>query len=508
MAAPLSLTPRRVGCTVALVALAGGLLTLNRSLVGVFYDDGLYAGLGWALAHGWGYVHPNLPGAPAAVHYPPLYPVVLAPLIGALSLPSAALSARILNVLFAASAWGLAAWHATRTELLGAGAPRWLAGALVAAAAIAIPWLTVLGVLLSEPLFALLLAATTVLADRPLPPERSSAVRAALLVGVCAALAVLTRSIGIAAGAGVVAYGFAVRRDGWRPAVAAALPVAIASLGWGLWIARHRAGIDPDLASDYGSYFETVRAAGFGAIGSSTADLARPLGVLTLGWAPSRLVYLAFGIPTLGIGLYGLWILVRRSAIGLTLVGYLIILGLWPFPPDRFLWAVLPWLGLAWAAGAVELWRRAWLRIPVAILAFALTAGYVRYQWKGFAGHWWDYAASRISNNFSELLPGLDSLPANAVLATDNEPLVWLYVRRPMVPFYLFRYQGRQLLEPPAAIHRAYLEREGVTHVLLSGAATSSAQELTRLRAAYPVWLMPVREWPGGRILFEVRHDR
>jgi len=116
LAAPLSLTPRRVGVTVALVALAGGLLTLNHSLVGVFYDDGLYAGLGWALAHGWGYVHPNLPGAPAAVHYPPLYSVVLAPLVGALSVPAAAVVARLLNVIFAASAWGLVAWHATRTR--------------------------------------------------------------------------------------------------------------------------------------------------------------------------------------------------------------------------------------------------------------------------------------------------------------------------------------------------------------------------------------------------------
>jgi hypothetical protein len=499
-------SPGRLGVAVALVAFAAGLLTLNRSLVGVFYDDGLYAGLAWALAHGWGYVHPSLPGAPAAVHYPPLYPVVLAPLLGGLSLPAAALLARLLNVVFASAASGLVAWHAARSELLGAGTPPWLAGVAVAAAAIAIPWLTVLGVLLSEPLFALLLVAAIVVADRP--PASWSPERAALIMGGFAALALLTRSIGIAAGAGVVGYRWAVRRDGWRAVAAAALPVAVASLGWGLWIARHRAAIDPDLASDYGSYFETVRAAGLGALGSSTADLARPLGVLTLGWAPWRAVYLLFGIPSLGVGLYGLVLLARRSAVGLTLAAYLAILGIWPFPPDRFLWAVLPWLGLAWVAGAVALWRRTRLRIPVALLVAALTAGYVHYQWKGFTGHWWDYAASRISGNFSELLPGLDSLPAGAVLATDNEPLVWLYVRRPMVPLYLFRYQGRQLLEPPAAVHRAYLERQGVTHVLLSGAGTASAQELTRLRAAYPAWLTPVREWSGGRTLFEVHHDR
>ena len=47
---------------VAAVALAVGILALNQVLVGVFYDDGLYAGLATALASGLGYVHPNLPG--------------------------------------------------------------------------------------------------------------------------------------------------------------------------------------------------------------------------------------------------------------------------------------------------------------------------------------------------------------------------------------------------------------------------------------------------------------
>ena len=62
-----------------MVALGGGALALNHQLVGVFYDDGLYAGIAYALSHGLGYVHPHLPGHPAVVHYPPLFPLVLAP---------------------------------------------------------------------------------------------------------------------------------------------------------------------------------------------------------------------------------------------------------------------------------------------------------------------------------------------------------------------------------------------------------------------------------------------
>src|SRR2546425_9238004 len=59
------------------------------------------------------------PGAPAAIHYPPLYSAVLAPLFGFLSLAGAALVGKLLNVVCAAAACGLIAWHATRTELVG-----------------------------------------------------------------------------------------------------------------------------------------------------------------------------------------------------------------------------------------------------------------------------------------------------------------------------------------------------------------------------------------------------
>src|SRR5256885_15043152 len=116
----------RAGLAAAGLAVLGGALTLNRNLVGVFYDDGVYAGLGWALGHGLGYVHPNLPGTPAAVHFPPLYPLLLAPLFRVLPVAAAALAGKVLNVGLAAVGAGLIAWHATRRELLGPDAPRWL----------------------------------------------------------------------------------------------------------------------------------------------------------------------------------------------------------------------------------------------------------------------------------------------------------------------------------------------------------------------------------------------
>src|SRR5213078_2691090 len=147
---------RRAAVVVFAVTLACGALALNRQLVGVFYDDGLYADVAYALTHGLGYVHPHLPGHPAVVHYPPLYPLVLSPFIGMLPLEAAGLAAKVLNIILAAAAAGLVAWHAASVQLLGREAPPWLAPLLVAGAVVALPMLTILSVLFSEPLFGVL----------------------------------------------------------------------------------------------------------------------------------------------------------------------------------------------------------------------------------------------------------------------------------------------------------------------------------------------------------------
>ncbi len=496
---------RRAGLAVWGVALLAGALTLNRDLVGVFYDDGLYAGLAWALGHGLGYVHPHLPGTPAAVHFPPLYPIVLAPLFATLSVPSAAVAGKVLNVMLSATAAGLIAWHATRSEVLGPGTPAWLPGVVVGAAAVAVPVLTLLTTLLSESLFALLLALAMILADRP--PARLAPGRAALLAGVAAALALLTRSIGVAAGAGVVLFLVSVRRAGGGIAVRAAVPVLVAVMAWGAWLLRHAHGIEPLLRADYGTYGDVLAQAGLGALGTSTLDLPRPLAVLTLGWVPSYAAYYLLGIPALGIGIYGLFVLLSRSAVGLTLAGYLAILAVWPVLPDRFLWAVLPWIALAWAAGAVAAWRRPRLRVPIGVLAVALGAGYARYEVRGFAGQWWARSARQISANMDELLPWVGTLPPRAVLATDGEPLVWLYTGRQAVPLYLFSYQGRSEAPITPAAQLAFFERAGVTHILLTGPGGDGAAELDALQRTAPGRLTVVRRWPGGRVAYEMSHE-
>jgi hypothetical protein len=498
---------RRATVIVVACALVGGAAALNHALVGVFYDDGLYAGIAYALSHGLGYVHPHLPGTPAVIHYPPVYPLVLAPLYGILSVSAAGFAAKVLNAAFAVLAAGLITWHAMRTNLLGEGASRWLAPLCVGATALAIPVLTVQSVLFAEPLFAVLLAVSVILADTV--PSTASGRRgdlAAAMAGIATALALLTRTIAVAAGAGIFLFLLVGHRVPRRRALLAALPVAVAALGWGVWILAHRSGIDPALAINYGSYGEVVKQTGLSAFGSRAPDLMRPLGMITLGWLPIRALYYLFGLSALAIGVYGLWLLSRRSAIGFTLLGYLAILAVWPFTPDRFLWAVLPWLALTWVAGAVALYQRQRrARLALAILLGVMVVGYGQYQVRGVIGRWWGTQATAISENFRQLLPWLDSLPPGTVLATDDEALVWLYTRRVTVPFYVYGYEGSREVRPTPLAHRAYLERMGVTHILFSGFGGGSDVELNDLIGAFPRWLTPVHVWSGDRALFAVQ---
>src|SRR5438067_2051184 len=376
------------GLAAGLVALAGGALTLNHMLPGVFYDDGLYVGIAYALSHGLGYAHPHLPGYPAAVHFPPLYPLVLAPFVGLLPLSAAVFAAKVLN-------------------------------------------------------------------------------------------------IGLGAGAAVF----------------------VAALGWGLWVARHRGGIDPGMATNYGSYFEVLKGAGLGVFWPSLRELPRPLGDLTLSWLPAAALYYAFAVAALAILVYGLALMVRRSSVGLTLLCYLAILAVWPFPVDRFVWAVLPWLGLAWFAAVLRLWQASTLqrvRVPVALVAGAVAFGYVQLEARGLATRSWRAAPAYVSASAGEMLPWFATLPADAVIAADFEPLIWLNTGRLSVPFYIYGYRGREVTAPTPAEQRAYLERQGASYVMISGYVSQSVPELNALVRSYPGWLTMVKQWSGGRTVFRV----
>lgn len=126
-------------------------------------------------------------GAPF-VHWPPLFPALLS--LRASSLPDAAETARWLNALcFGATVALAGAWlHDVLRR-------RWLAVVGTALIACALPLLRMAGSVWSEPLFVLLCLLTLRLIDAARQPEAGAG--AAVLAGVCAGLAALTRYAGV-----------------------------------------------------------------------------------------------------------------------------------------------------------------------------------------------------------------------------------------------------------------------------------------------------------------------
>ena len=80
MSDPAAALDRRTLMATLAIALLLGLFAMNDVAVGIFQDDGHYLILARSLAQGDGYRYTNLPGAPAGTHFPPGFPVLLAPL--------------------------------------------------------------------------------------------------------------------------------------------------------------------------------------------------------------------------------------------------------------------------------------------------------------------------------------------------------------------------------------------------------------------------------------------
>ena len=145
-----------------LVAAVTAALTPYGALVGGFYDDGIYLALARGVAEGGGYRLPFLPGAPPGVHYPPLYPGLLAAIWGAWpGFPANLVAMRAANAVL------LGGFVVAAARYLGARAavPAPVAALLVAATATALPVLAVATALFSEPLFLVLLVAACWCAD-------------------------------------------------------------------------------------------------------------------------------------------------------------------------------------------------------------------------------------------------------------------------------------------------------------------------------------------------------
>ena len=483
---------------------------MPRALVGVFYDDGIYTALARSLVEGHGYRLLYLPGAPAAVHYPPLYPAFLALLWRAWpDFPANVALFRAANaVLLGLFGGGLAAYLARRRVL-----PAPAAAAVAAVGCTAVPLLSVVTVLFAEPLFLVLALGGWWLADEARGASGRRALVLAGAAGALSGLAGLTRSIGIAVAAGVVLALLLARRR--REALLAAVVAGVLLAPWMVWTAAHHSGIETVLAAGYGTYGDLLRQAGWRVLAPEALwDVLRPLGYLAFAtfrpsWHP------LLGVPALAVLAVGAAALGRRApALGWSMAWYALIVLLWPYAPERFLWVVAPVLVGMMAMGGVALWRAAagragWKRWGLRALVVAgigpVVVGFGSYQYAGFLKRWPTATQRMISASFERVLPWVRSAtPDTAVLAGEDEALLWLYSGHRAVPSYLWHLDGRRDVSFGPDSLRAFFDRAGVSYVLLTGPRSDAAPTLLDVQALFPGYLRSVAGWPGMIVAYRV----
>jgi hypothetical protein len=339
--------------------------------VGLYHDDGVYLVTAKALAAGHGYTIESLPHAIPQTKYPPLFPALLALFL----LVSQQTQWLKLLPLLCAAGWLAVTFRLLRK--MGATAN----GALVLVFLTAIsPTVVFLSTsLMSEPLFALLVAASLLmlLEDRP------------WTAGALAGLATLTRTAGAPLIVACILT-LAIRRRfaGALRFSAAAMILAAPWFGWSL------ARVPRDPYYGAGNYASLNILTSLPANEKLTVFASNLLSLLA---SPAELLTGFTGLyAMLGTLLIFSWCLyVRRQLLPDLFVGlYCLMLLCWAWPPPRFIVPVLPLLlWMAWrvvtrariqeaVAAAVLIIAGAGLwsdgtRIPGILSAGALSTGYV-----------------------------------------------------------------------------------------------------------------------------------
>jgi hypothetical protein len=437
------------------IVLAVGLSIIDGLPVGVMYDDGMYVILAKAIATGHGLHWLQLPGAPAAVHFPPGYPAVLALLWWLYPhFPANVVLFKIASALFlAASAAGVTLFARRRL-----GWSNRSAGVLAVATTVGVPTLVLSAQVMSEPFFLALLLPALLFAESVAEADgNADRVTNWVALGVAVGLLSLVRSNGIALAAGVGLVLVLRRRA--RAALVFVASTLVVLAPWQLWVHAHRNAISPVVGGNYESY-ATWLASGFRQVGPALA--ARTIvatshesaGMLMAMAAPSmmptlQLIALALLLLLSGLGARRLW---KLAPVTAAFIGfYLLIVIVWPFTPIRFLWAIWPLLVLLPVLGALAAveWRpaqRASQAARYVALAGAcmLVVGYGRYNVSAYHGRWWSSIARSNAQVARPLVRWVaTNTPANAIVASEVESMMYLYAGRRAVPvskFTVFDY--------------------------------------------------------------------
>jgi len=423
----------------SLVVLACALASVSPHPVGVFWDDGVYLLSAQALAAGDGYRYMYLPGTPPAIHYPPVFPLLLAALLKVTpAFPANVAILKMLNPLCLA----VGVFGAARLAHRHLDVPAVPAALAVAVCALAAPVLVLTNVLLSESFFFAVLIGTLWLVERVV---RGGGARGAAWAGVAIAVLTLVRTVGgVLLPAAIAVLWWRHRR---REAAVLAACAVIALMPWQVWVWQAARGFPDELRGSYGPYLEWVLggyrrepALMWEVFARNVSDLWRAFGLIfapriprVLQWGAAAVV-----VATLGLGLASL--LRRASALAAFLVVYGGVVLLWPYSPERFVWAVWPLAGVVLLAGARSAgdWGvRRWPHAPRAAAAAVtlLLAGHAAYAARGLAGGWAESPQRAMTERLWPLVEWtVTHAGAKDVVASDAHVMIALYTGRTTMP--------------------------------------------------------------------------
>jgi hypothetical protein len=494
------------------VVLAIGLAIVDRLPVGIVHDDGLYVILAKSLATGQGFRWLQVPGHPAATHFPPGYPLVLALLwlIGP-AFPANVVLFKIANAVFLALTAVGTALLAERRFGIG----RRPAAALAVVACAGIPTLALSTLVMSEPLYLALLFPTLLLAERVV--EAPARARTIVMLALLAAAGTLVRSHGVAL-IGAVIIVFALRSR-VRDAALFAITTLVLLVPWQLWVRANQGVVPVAMRGNYESYGEWfaagLRSDGLGLVGRTiprtSAEIAGMFATLTAPSLPGAFRYAALAALAvlLVAGFLVAWKCARVSALFTLLYAAIVIV--WPFNPARFIWAIWPLVFVIVVAGAraIAAWRpspRSFqaARAAAVTASLLLAAGYSVYTARGYRGRWWSSVARQETVLLAPLVAWTRThTQPGDVIASSAEPVIYLYGGRAAVSASTFTVDD--YFRPPSVAESRAALRDILAAYRVDVVAVVAADSLlaaARQMAAEPAPELALRDQLANGLVF------
>lgn len=521
------MSERTVGLAVAaVVGVVIGVLGVwaqNAALVGVNYDDGIYALLARALADGDGYRLTFLPTSLPAIKYPPVYPLSLVPFwLLASSAEAALFGMKVANGIYIGLAAGLFVFLLTDLRIL----PVALAAALALVGFASGSMMLVTASVLSEPLYLVLLFAALWSADSV---SLSPSVRRLLIAGLLVGLVVLTRAVGIVLWVAVTIGLWS--RCGRRPALMAALGAAILMVPW-LSFTLANAGHIPDvLVPRYGSYVQLYLAnvtdspwAALDIFATNVRAILQTLGVkLTSGFGP--LVSSLLGMVFVALALLGSFRVFRVApATAVYPWTYLALISVWSFPPFRFVFILVPLLLALAAVGTLGLAERvasglgrergsparaSLMRYAVLGVGLVVFASLAYRETRAVSRRVWDGAELEKSAVGAEVIAWVrENTDPGAVVAFEFDPLIALHSGRRAVPnsyqpVHVWYRRSMPTVERLAEL----LHEMDVQYLVVRRDVPMAAAPIDALIARYPESLHLIHVTSAGALIFRANLD-